>query len=270
MSDGPRSAAEPELACSGLGVRIGANALLEDVSLSVSPGSWLSVAGPNGAGKTTLLRALAGLVAHRGTVTVRGTPVGALAPAARARLVALVPQHPVAPPGMTVLRYVLLGRTAHLRPLRSETVHDLEVTARVLDELDLAPFAGRMLTSLSGGERQRAVIGRALAQEAPVLLLDEPTTGLDLGYQQDVLDLLAHLQARRALTICSTMHDLTLAGAYADTMALLAGGRLVALGPPEETLTTENLALITRARVRLVREGSTTVVVPLPRRVPGS
>jgi len=262
--DPPAAAARGDLVCQGIEVRVGERALVDDVSFTVAAGGWLTVVGPNGAGKTSLLRAVAGLVPHAGSASVGDALLEVLRPAERARLVAFVPQHPVVPPGLRVLDYVLLGRTAHLRPLGAESARDVAIARRVLGALGLDAYAERLLSSLSGGERQRAVIGRALAQESPVLLLDEPTSGLDIAYQQDVLDLVNRLRREEGLTVLATMHDLTLAGAYADQLGLLAEGRIVAIGPPSETLTEANLARITRARIRLLREGGTTVVVHLP------
>ncbi|MDA8291815.1 MAG: ABC transporter ATP-binding protein [Actinomycetota bacterium] len=251
--------------CDGLSVVVGERTLVDDVHLSVEPGHWCTIAGPNGAGKTTLVRAVTGLLAHRGTVRIGGTAVDDLRPSARARLVALVPQQPEIPPAVTVIDYVLFGRTAHLPPLGAESAADVAAARRVISELDLEHLDGRRVASLSGGERQRAVVARALAQECPVLVLDEPTTGLDLGYQQDVLDLVASLRRRHGLTVLSTMHDLTLAGAYSDELVLMTGGRVVASGPVAQTLTEENLALVLRARFRLLEESGRTIVVPLPR-----
>lgn len=252
------------LECRAISVRIGSSTLVDGVDLTVGPGRWCSIAGPNGAGKTSLVRAIVGLAPHDGEVHIGKHRLEDLRPADRARLVALVPQQPVVPAGVTVLDYVLLGRTAHLPPLGVESAADLAAAEAVITELDLADYRDRYLSSLSGGERQRTVIARALAQASPVLVLDEPTTGLDLGYQQDVLDLIARLCRERKLTVLSTMHDLTLAGAYSDELVLMARGKVVASGPVAETLTTENLALVTRARFRLVSEGGATVVVPLP------
>ncbi len=252
------------LTCRGVTVRLEGRTLLEGIDLDLAPGRWCTVAGANGAGKTTLVRAILGAVRHEGDVLVGATSLRRLRPRARARLVALVPQHPVVPPGVPVVDYVLLGRSAHLPPLGVEGQTDRDVVEATLEALDLSRFRLRPLASLSGGERQRAVLARALAQGAPVLVLDEPTTGLDLAYQQEVLDLLAGLRRERSLTILATMHDLTLAGAYSDELVLLAKGRAVASGPVAETLTAENLMLITRARFRLLDEDGTTVVVPLP------
>jgi iron complex transport system ATP-binding protein len=252
------------LSCRAITVEVDGHTLVGGVDLDVAAGRWCTIAGPNGAGKTSLIRAVVGVARHRGEVFVGGEQLEHLRPAARARLIALVPQQPLVPAGVTVLDYVLLGRTAHLPPLGIESAEDVAIAYGLLADLDLAAYRQRLVSSLSGGERQRTVIARALAQEAPVLVLDEPTTGLDLGYQQEVLDLLAVLCRDRQLTVVSTMHDLTLAGSYSDELVLMTGGRVVAHGPVAETLTAENIALITRARFRLIDEGGTTVVVPLP------
>ncbi|HKT01191.1 MAG TPA: ABC transporter ATP-binding protein [Rugosimonospora sp.] len=236
---------------------------LDEVSLSVATGEWVTVIGPNGAGKSTLLRALGGLAGYRGTVELFGTDLHRLPRRQRARLVAFVPQAPVVPPGMAVIDYVLLGRTPYLGPLGRESAGDLAAVAGVLDRLDLAGFAHRQLESLSGGERQRAFLARALAQGATLLLLDEPTTALDIGHQQDVLELVDRLRADGALTVVSTMHDLSIAGEYADRMVLLAGGRIVAAGKPRDVLTEPLLAEHYRARVTVVEGAQGPLVVPI-------
>jgi len=247
-------------------VELDGRIVVRGIDLAVAPGRWCSIAGPNGAGKTSLLRAIAGLIHHRGDVVIGGRSLDHLRPMDRARLVALVPQQPVIPAGVTVLDYVLLGRTAHLPPLGVESASDVTYAEEVITALDLETFRDRHLASMSGGERQRAVIARALAQAAPVLLLDEPTAGLDLGHQQDVLDLVTQMCRERQLTVVSTMHDLTLAGSYSDDLMLMADGAVVAHGPVDETLNAENLARVTRARFRIVDEDGTKVVVPLPPR----
>src|SRR5690606_39771859 len=164
-----------------------------------------------------------------------GRPAGRLRRRERARLVALVPQSPVVPEGITVADYVLLGRTPHLRPLGAEGPQDLAVVHDALALLDLVPVAGRSVSSLSGGERQRVLIARALAQGAPIVLLDEPTTALDVGHQQQVLELVDDLRRCRGLSVVSTMHDLTLAGQYADRLVLLDAGRVVVERSEEHT-----------------------------------
>jgi iron complex transport system ATP-binding protein len=209
--------------------------ILDQVTFGVADGSWLGVIGPNGAGKSTLMRVLAGRQQHSGIVEL-GEGMN-LDRRGRSRLVAYLEQIPVVPPGMFVADYIMLGRTPYIPRFGAESQGDHDVVHQVLERLDLAEMAGRRLDTLSGGERQRALIGRALAQEAPIVLLDEPTTALDLGHQQDVLELLDELRQTRDLTLVSTMHDLTMAGQYPDELLLLDGGRVVARGQADEVLT---------------------------------
>jgi iron complex transport system ATP-binding protein len=243
-------------------VRLGARLAADGVTLEVPRGGWTTLIGPNGAGKSTLLRAVAGLVPHRGAIAVDGRDLRSVPSRRRALLLAFVPQAPLLPPDMPVGEYVLLGRTAHLGLLGRAGATDREAAAAAAERLDLAALAGRRLGELSGGERQRAVLARAIAQAAPVLLLDEPTAALDVGRQQEVLELVGELRAERGLTVLGAMHDLTLAGQYAERLALVDGGRLVAHGPPGEVLTEERIARHYRARVRVTRIAASPVVVP--------
>jgi iron complex transport system ATP-binding protein len=245
-----------------LSVSFGGSRVVDDVSISVERGSWLNVVGPNGAGKSTLLRVLAGLTAFDGSITVDGRDVLTMKRKELARHVALVPQIPQIPPGMSVAHYVLLGRTPHLRPLAGEGPTDLEAARRALDRLDLLAFADRAVTTLSGGERQRVLVARLLAQDAPIALLDEPTTALDVGHQQQVLDLVDELRHDHGLTVVATMHDLTLAAQYGDRVALLDRGRLLATGTADDVLTESTLSTLYGARVRVLRDGDSLVVVP--------
>jgi len=226
----------------GLTVRYGDVVALDRVSGTAAAGEWLGVIGPNGAGKTTLLDAIARLTTYHGSITVCGRPAGGLTRRQLARLIAYVPQRPLLPPDMTVRDYVLLGRTSHIGYLRSETAADHQICAATIDRLELAPMAGRVLRAMSGGEAQRVVLARALAQEAPVLLLDEPTSALDLGRRMDALELIDELRRERSLTILSAIHDLTLAGQFADRLLLLVGGQIAALGPASDVLRDEVLA----------------------------
>ena len=246
----------------GVGVDVKGTSLVHNVSLQVGSGRWLSIIGPNGAGKSTLLRAISGVARCHGSVTIDDRPVADMHRRERAATIAWVPQTPVIPPGMRVLDYVLLGRTAHLHPLAVEGRADLELVESILDDLDLTDFARREVSTLSGGERQRTVIGRALAQQAPVLLLDEPTTALDLGHQQDVLQLLRRLQHEQGQTIVSTMHDLTLAGQFADELVLLAAGTVAARGDAADVLTESNIRDHYGASVRVTHEPDGVIVVP--------
>jgi iron complex transport system ATP-binding protein len=252
-----------------LAVTLDGTTILDEVSGSVEEGGWLTVIGPNGAGKSTLLRALAGLVPFRGSVRLDGVDAGSLRPRELARRIALVPQAPSMPPEMTVAEYVLLGRTPHLGYLARESRSDRVLAWAALERLDLVHIADRRLGTLSGGERQRAVLARALAHQAPLLLLDEPTSMLDIGRGQQALELVDALRAEAGLTVVATMHDLTLAGQYADRLLLLDEGRVVAAGTPHEVLTDDLVARHYRATVRVVEEEGAGLVV-VPARAPAS
>jgi iron complex transport system ATP-binding protein len=242
-------------------VDLGGAPIVRGISFAVADGEWLGLLGPNGAGKTTVLRALSGLVGYRGSITVDGADARELGRRELARRIAIVPQLPERPPELTVAEYVLLGRTPHLGYLAAESEADRVTAARALNRLELTKFAGRALGSLSGGELQRAVLARALAQEAPILLLDEPTSALDLGRQQQALELV-HSLRDEGLTIISAMHDLTLAGQYADRLVLLDEGRVVDEGSAEHVLSAANIARFYGASVRIVRDDGGVFVLP--------
>ncbi len=254
-----------KVAISELAVNFDGTSALSRVSIDVDHGSWLGLIGPNGSGKTTLLRSIAGLVAFEGGITFDGSRVFSAHRRRVARTVAYVPQRPVLPAQMTVSEYVLLGRTPHISFFGSESHHDRVVASEVIERLELGEFSHRPLASLSGGEMQRAVLARALAQQAPLLLLDEPTAALDIGHGQKVLELVDTLRAERDLTVIASMHDLTLAGHFADRLALVARGRLVAIGPIREVLTERVLARHYGAELRVIEDGAGGVAV-LPRR----
>jgi iron complex transport system ATP-binding protein len=248
-------------------VRAGDALLVDSVAFSVEKGEWVSVLGPNGAGKTTLLRALAGLARYSGRILLGGRQPNGISRREAGRIVALVPQHPLVPTEMTVAEYVLLGRTPHLPYLAQEGARDEAVACDALARLELVGFARRRLGSLSGGELQRALIARALAQQAPVLLLDEPTASLDLGHQQDVLELVDRLRRESALTVVATMHDLTLAAQYGDRTILLDRGRVVGEGRPAEVLDEQTVLSLYGTFVKLVvDDGELIGIVPLRRR----
>jgi iron complex transport system ATP-binding protein len=242
-------------------VELGGRRVVDEVSLEVGPGEWVALLGPNGAGKSTLLRAVAKLVDAEGTIRVGNDDVAQLGRRELARRLALVPQIPHLPPGMRVAEYVLLGRSPYVSYLGKEGRFDLDAVEAALHRLDLARFAERELGSLSGGERQRATLARALAQGAPVLLLDEPTASLDAGRQQQVLELVDELRVEHGLTVLGAMHDLTLAGQYAQRVVLLAEGHVAAVGSSDEVLTVESIHEHYGAAVRIV-EGA---VVPVRR-----
>jgi len=243
-------------------VVLGGQPVVDRVDLSVAGGEWMALIGPNGAGKTTLLRAIAGLVPFSGSIALEGRATTAMHRAELSRLLAVVPQEPSTPPWMTVGEYVLLGRTPHLGPLAKEGRRDREAAARSLARLDLLDYRERRLGTLSGGEKQRVVVARALAQEARVVLLDEPTASLDIGHQQQALDLLDALRGESELTLVAAMHDLTLAAQYADRMVLLDRGRVAADGPPRDVLTEEAIARHYGASIDVIPVDGRVAVIP--------
>lgn len=238
-------------------VTYGGRTVLGPVSVDVSDGEWVGLIGPNGAGKTTLLKTAVGVVAHRGRVSLNGYT------RRRGLDIAWMPQRPQMPDDMGVADYVMLGRTPHLGYLAAETQHDVDAVHLALEKLDMAEFARRPLGTLSGGEAQRAVLARALAQEAPVLLLDEPTASLDVGHAVDVLGVLDELRLQEGLTVVSAAHDLTLAGRYADRLLLLSEGRIVAEGAPLAVLTEDNLQAHYGAGIRVLDDVDGPIVVPV-------
>jgi iron complex transport system ATP-binding protein len=255
----------PVIEVTGVSVSFNGTRALADVSVGIERGSWVCLIGPNGAGKTTLLRAFAGLVSHAGTIRLDGVPVGELRRRDVSRRVAVVPQNPVIPLGMKVMDYVLMGRTPYISYLGMESARDNRIASSVLDQLELVPFASRPLASLSGGELQRVILGKALAQQAPILLLDEPTSALDVGHQQQVLELVEDLRREHDLTVISAMHDLTLAGQFADRLVLFDSGRVVAAGTAREVLTEAAIQEHYGASVHVHAEPDGTVAV-IPRR----
>lgn len=245
----------------------GSSPAVDHVTLTAAAGEWLSIVGPNGAGKSSLLRAVAHLQPYDGTITINGTVTGQLSRRRHARLVAYVPQQPEIPSGMSVIDYALLGRTPHIGYLGAESQEDRRSCLALLTRLGIDDLAGRMLPTLSGGEMQRAVLARALAQQAPVLLLDEPTSALDLGNRVDALELVDELRIERDLIVLSVMHDLTLAAQFSDRLALLDRGQCVALGTAHEVLDETVLTRIFGGSVRVITdEAGNLIVAPTRRR----
>ncbi len=239
---------------------------LAPFSGAVDAGEWVGVIGPNGAGKSSLLRSIAGLVDHRGTVSVDGVSLAEMGDRERARHVAYVPQDPLIPNDMTAGDYVMLGRTPHIGYFSSPSTNDHRVVADVCERLRLDEFADRLLGALSGGERQRVVLARALAQQAPVLLLDEPTSALDIGHQQQALELVAELRRTEQLTVVSALHDLTLAGTYTDRLVMLHEGVVVASGAPADVLTADRLGEVYHVCVTVDIDPDDGAVIVVPRR----
>ena len=217
--------------------------VLRELELRVEPGEVLAVVGPNGVGKSTLVRAASGaLRPMAGSVEIGGRRLHELTPAQRARMVSVVPQASNLPPAFTALDVVILGRTPYLGWLGSEGELDRRLAAEAMDRTETLGLAQRRVGELSGGEQQRLLIARALAQGAPVMLLDEPTAHLDLRHQDRVLKLVRRLTNEQGLSVLLALHDLNLVARYADRVALLSDGRVRKIGQPQAVLTPQELA----------------------------
>ena len=239
--------------------------ILKDISLSVQAGEVLAVIGPNGAGKTTLIRAASGVLPHSaGQILVGGEGLYGLGPRQRARQLAVVPQARYLPGSFSVEQTVLLGRTAYLGWLGTPQPQDTERAEWALERAQLTDLRERRLDQLSGGEQQRVLLARALAQGSPLLLLDEPTTHLDLQYRVNLIRLIHNLAHEEGLAVLMAMHDLNLVAQHADRVLLLVDGWAQAIGSPVEVLTSENLSVAYGLPVNVIPhpEYGTPLVLP--------
>ena len=241
----------------GVFAAYGERQVLNGLDLEAAQGTVTALAGPNGVGKSTLLRAIAGaLQLDRGEILVMGRDIAGMSGRERARLVGMVPQNPDLPRGTTALEVTLMGRNPHLGLLSWETSADVDVAMDALRMTDADELAERPVNQLSGGERQRVAIAMVLAQETPVVLLDEPTASLDLAYQPAIMRLLREL-AEAGKTVVTAVHDLTLAGQFCDSVALVGEGRVAAVGPPETTLTPEAIRQVYGAETLVLEHPET-------------
>jgi iron complex transport system ATP-binding protein len=239
--------------------------VLEDLSLSIQRGEILAVVGPNGVGKSTLVRALSGVIPPKhGRIILDGKDLSRLSPVQRARLMAVVPQARELPGAFTVYQTVLLGRTPYLSWLGIAGNGDHAIVRQALEHTHTLELADRRVGELSGGEQQRVLLGRALAQDAHVLLLDEPTTHLDLQHQSNLLNLVRKQVRGRSLTVLMVLHDLNLASLYADRVALMVAGQIYACGLPDEVLTSQNLSAVYHVPVNVIPhpEHGTPLILP--------
>ncbi len=225
-----------------LTVSYGERTALENISLEIYPGEVLALIGPNGAGKSTLVKSISGVLRPRyGTAKVNGQDVYRLSSEQRAKVLAVVPQARNLPEGYTVWQTVQIGRTPYLGWLGQPSSKDIERTRWALRRTGTDEYTERQIDELSGGEQQRVLLARALAQETPVLLLDEPTAHLDLRYQSLILNLVRELAQEQQLAVLMVLHDLNLVALYADRVALLVDGKLRAVGTPVEVITPTRL-----------------------------
>jgi iron complex transport system ATP-binding protein len=236
-----------------LSVSYGARAVLKNINLEVKKGETLALLGPNGSGKSTLLRTISGLLpAAHGAVHLADQALGGLSPAERARWISVVPQNASLPPAFSAWETVLLGRTPYINFLGHISAADEDIARWALEKVNALSLAGRLMGELSGGEQQRILLARALAQSTPILLLDEPTTHLDLQHQMTLLELVRKLARECDLTVVIALHDLNLAARYADRIALLVEGQIKALGTAREVLRADVIADAYRWPVQVI------------------
>jgi iron complex transport system ATP-binding protein len=238
------------LTMENVSIRMGGKPILQKINLSVEEGSILGVIGPNGAGKTTLLRAVSGTIPlAEGQIQFRGRDLTHLNVLDRARMIAVVPQARRLPGAFTCIETVMMGRTPHLNWLGHFDERDRKLALEAMRQTGTLDMADRLIGELSGGEQQRVLLARSLAQTAPILLLDEPTTHLDLQYQLNLLGLVRDLVRNGgldgkdgALTVLMTLHDLNLVGHFADQVAVIVHGKIESTGTPQDVLTTDTLS----------------------------
>jgi iron complex transport system ATP-binding protein len=249
----------------GLIVDYGPRRVLQGIDLTVQPGEILALIGPNGAGKSTLIKAISGVVpAQAGRIRLDGEDLIRLSPAQRARCLAVVPQARRLPADYTVWQTVLLGRTPYLGWLGQPASQDRVRARWAMEQTATSPLAERRIGELSGGEQQRVLLARAVAQDTPVLLMDEPTAHLDLQHQTALLTLARSLASEERRAILMALHDLNLAALYADRVALLVGGRLRAVGAPEAVLTPELVSSAYQIPVHIIQhpDYGTPLILP--------
>lgn len=237
--------------------------VLRGVDFTLDRGELVALVGPNGAGKSTLLHVLLGVLRGTGTVHLSGRPLLELERSEIARHIAFLPQEARTDFAFTVRELVAMGRTPHLGRFQPERREDAQAIEHALSVTETLPFADRLVSELSGGERQRVHMARAIAQETEVLLLDEPTSSLDVAHQLEVMMLLVEL-VRRGKAAAVALHDLSLAARFASRVVLLASGQVMATGSPEDVITEESLSRHFGIRARVHRDPSDGVLVVVP------
>ena len=227
--------------------------VLRGIDIEVKSGEILGIVGPNGAGKTTLLKILSGILKPTsGAVLINGVNIFSMENAERAKSISVVPQNAQIPDEITVMDTVLVGRNPHLRVFQWESVLDYKIAEEALKLTGLESLSSRPVRELSGGERQRTILAMALAQDCPIMLLDEPVNSLDLQHQYSIMDLVNQLVNDRVECAVVSMHDLTLAGQYCDRLVMLSDGMVLVEGSPTEVLTEDNILMVYGVNVSVI------------------
>ncbi|MGQ9744779.1 MAG: ABC transporter ATP-binding protein [Dissulfurimicrobium sp.] len=237
--------------------------VLKGVEFNINVGRMTAILGPNGSGKTTLFKCIAGLWRpQKGTILFKGTDMTGLSFGQRARIIAVVPQEHEPPFPYSVMDVVLMGRVSHVSLFSSPSSHDYLKAGEAIEAVGIAHLKERPYTKISGGERQLVLIARALAQETPVLMLDEPTSHLDFRNQVLVLKKVRDIVRQKELTVLMTLHDPNLAMQFSDDVVLINSGHIVAKGAPSEVINEDNLKMIYGIAVSVVSVNDTRVVIP--------
>jgi iron complex transport system ATP-binding protein len=246
-------------------VGYGGAPVVRDLTLDVPDGRVTSIIGPNGSGKSTLLRTLSRLLRpSSGSVRLDGEPIGSIPTRDIARRLALLPQSPIAPEGLVVRDLVGRGRHPHQRWFSQWSEHDEEIVTLALELTDTTDLRDRPLETLSGGQRQRAWIAMTLAQDTDMMLLDEPTTFLDLAHQVEVLDLVTRLNRDRGRTVAMVLHDLNLAARYSDVIVVMKEGAIVATGTPSQVFTAGMLRSVFGLEAEVLQDPRTGLPIVVP------
>ena len=242
--------------------------VLDGVSLEMRRGEFVGIVGPNGSGKTTLLKAMTKIVRpDRGTVEILGKDTARMSSRELARAVAVVPQETGVTFAYTVAEIVLMGRSPYRGALSFDNTEDTAAARKAMETTEVAHLAGRLISEVSGGERQRVVVARALAQDTPIMLLDEPTAFLDLKHQVGIYEVLRRLNREKSMTIGVVSHSLSLAAQFCGRIVMLKDGRVAADGPVDEVMTKENIERVFEVGVGVMRDETTgaPLIFPLPK-----
>ncbi len=253
------------LKINNLSVFYGDRQILHDIQLDVNSGEIVVLLGPNGAGKSTLIRSISGVIPIRsGNIFVDQKDVASLSIMERARHISVVPQAVSMPPAFTVWETVLLGRTPYLNFLGQTSAKDEAIARQALEQVDALHLIEKRMNEISGGEQQRVLLARTLAQDTPILLMDEPTTHLDISHQVDLLKLITKQAREKNLTVLIALHDLNLASMFADRIAIVQNGLLCVAGTPQETLTSEIINSVYHVPVHIVSHPETGAPFIIP------